>query len=251
MGLTIHYKLRGPARASEAAIRKLVEAMRTRAVAMQRSGRVETVGTIKTGAKDLFWLSEWLMIREDEHSTRGVEVSVESGLVFTVTLGEGSEPLRLGLCQYPTRVLDAGTGRMRVVRRSGWRLSAFCKTQYASLRGWENFRRCHTAAVELLAGLREFGLKVEIRDEGEYWPGRDEAGLRRKIDQYNGLVAGLAGMFKDASDDEDDSDIATVQSPIFANPQFERIEAEGHAANADHLDAAMEALRVVKRKMKE
>ncbi|GEM_PF-469435 len=251
MGLTIHYKLRAPARATETTIRKLVEGMRARAVAMQRAGRVEAVGAIKASAKDFFWLSEWLMIREDEHSTRGVEVPVESGLVFTVTLGEGSEPLRLGLCQYPTRVLDAGTGRMRVVRRSGWRLSAFCKTQYASLHGWENFHRCHTAAVELLAGLSELGLKVEITDEGEYWPGRDEAGLRCKIDQYNGLVAGLAGMFKDANDDEDDSGIAAVQSPIFAHPQFERIEAEGHAANADHLAAAKEALRAVKRKMKE
>ena len=89
MGLTIHYKLRGPARATDATIRKLVEAMRARAVAMQRAGRVKTVGAIKTGTKDFFWLSEWLMIREDEHSTRGVEVPVVSGYMFTVTLGEG------------------------------------------------------------------------------------------------------------------------------------------------------------------
>ena len=58
-------------------------------------------------------------------------------------------------------------------------------------------------------------------------------------------------MLKDASDDEDDGDIAAVQSPIFDHPQFERIEAEGHAANADYLNAAAEALRAVKRRMKE
>src|ERR1035437_2305913 len=149
MGLTLHYTLRGPARATDAKIREWVGAMRTRAVAMQRAGRVESVGAIKTGAKVFFWLSESLIIREDEHSCRGVEVPVVKGYVFTVTLGEGSEPLRLGLCQYPARVRDRVTGRMRTVRRSGWRLSAFCKTQYASLHGWENFQRCHIAAVDL------------------------------------------------------------------------------------------------------
>ena len=243
MGLTIHYKLKGPVRATEAKIGELVGAMRTRALAMKRAGRVASVGAIRSGEKDFLWLSEWLMIREDEHTSRGVEVPVVKGHVFTVTLGEGSEPLRLGLCQYPVRVRDRGTGRMRVVRRTGWRLSAFCKTQYASLQGWENFLRCHTAAVDLLAGLSELGLKVEITDEGDYWPGRDEAGLRRKIDQYNGIVAAFAGALKDASDDDGG---APVQSPIFAHPQFERIEAAGHAANAPQLEAAKDVLRKLK-----
>jgi hypothetical protein len=241
MGLTIHYKLKGPVRTTAAKIRALVGAMRTRAVAMQRAGGVKAVGTIKSGAKEFLWLSEWLMIREDEHTSRGVEVPVTKGFVFTVTMGEGSEPLRLGLCQYPARVRDRVTGRMRAVRRTGWRLSTFCKTQYASLHGWENFYRCHTAAVDLLAGLGELGLRVEISDEGEYWSGRDEAGLRRKIDEYNGIVAAFAGMMKDAGDDDDRA------SPIFAHPRFERIEAAGHAANAVHLRAAANVLRSAKR----
>ena len=244
MGQTIHYKLKGPVQASDTKILELVGAIRTRAAAMKRAGRVESVGAIKSGAKDFLWLSEWLMIREDEHTTRGVEVPVVKGCVFTVTLGEGSEPLRLGLCRYPARVPDRVTGRMRVVRRTGWRLSAFCKTQYAGLHGRENFRRCHTATVDLLASLSELGLAVEITDEGEYWPGRDTASLRRKIDQYNGIVAAFAGMMKDASDDDGG---APVQSPIFAHPQFERIEAEGHAANAVHLRAATDVLRSARR----
>ncbi len=243
MGLTIHYKLKGPVRTTDAKIWALVGAMRTRAVAMKRAGRVEAVGAIKSGAKDFLWLSEWVMIREDEHTTRGVEVPVVKGYVFTVTLGEGSEPLRLGLCQYPARVRDRSTGRMRVVRGTGWRLSAFCKTQYASLQGWKNFHRCHTAAVDLLAGLGELGLRVEISDEGDYWPGRDEAGLRRKIDEYNGIVAAFAGMMKDAGDEDGN---VPVQSPIFAHPQFERIEAAGHAANAAHLEAAKDVLKKLK-----
>lgn len=248
MGLSINYRLRGPARATEARIRKLVGAMRARAVAMKRAGRVVAAGPIEAGAKELFWLNEWLQIQVDEHTVRGVQVPALRGQVFTVTLGEGSESLQLGLCEYPTRVRDPVTGRVRVVGDTGWRLSGACKTQYASLQGWENFFRCHRAAVDLLAGLGDLGLKVEISDEGEYWPRRDEAGLRRKMEQYNGLVAAFAGRLKDASED---GDSAAVQSPIFAHPQFERIEAEGDAANGDKLAAAVKVVRSTKRGKKE
>lgn len=242
MGLTLHYKLRAPARATDAKIRTLVDAMRTHALAFQRAGRVQSVSPIRKSAHDFLWLSEYLIIKAGENCSRSVEVPAVSGYAFTVTLGEGSEPMRLGLCQYPVRVPDPATGRSRVVRRTGWRLSSFCKTQYASLHGWENFLRCHTAAVDLLAALRDLGLQVEIRDEGDYWPDRNVSALRRSLDQYNGTVAAFAGLMKDASDEGR----APVQSPIFAHPQFERIEAEGHASNATHLKAAMDALRSLK-----
>lgn len=242
MGLTLHYKLRGPARSTDATIRKLVDAMRTHALAFQRAGRVHSVGPIKQSAKDIFWLSEYLTVKMGENCSRGIEVPVVRGYAFTVKLGEGSEPLRLGLCQYPDRVPDPTTGRSRVVRSTGWRLSFFCKTQYASLHGWENFQRCHTAAVDLLAGLRDLGLHVEILDEGNYWPNRDECALRRILDRYNGAIAAFAGMMKDANDDGS----PPVQSPIFAHPQFERIEAAGHTENIAHLKATVDALRSLK-----
>jgi len=244
MGLTIHYQLRGPAAATAAEVRALVTRLRARAVAFQRAGRVAAVGAVRSDGADLAWLNEWLLVREDAHTTRGVEVPVATGFVFSVTLGEGSEPLRLGLCRYPTRVIDRSTGRGRAVRRRGWRLSGFCKTQYASLHGWEHFLRCHTAAVDLLAGLRECGLRVKISDEGEYWPTRDAARLRRQVDQLNGIVAALAGTMKDAADADGG---APVRSPIFAHPQFERIEAEGVAANPASIAAAARALRALRR----
>lgn len=245
MGLTLHYKLRAPTHLTAAAIPVLVSEMHAVATAMRRAGRVERVSKIAGNPEDLCWLGEWLQVPVpgEENCSRGVEVPALRGHVFTVLLGEGSEPLRLGLCRYPERVPDHQTGRTRAVRRRGWRLAGFCKTQYASLPGWENFRRCHTAAVDLLASLRELGLRVEITDEGGYWPGRDERELRRSVDQMNGIVAAFAGVLKDASDDDG---TAPVQSPIFAHPQFECIEAEGHAANAAHLGAAAVLLRKLK-----
>lgn len=244
MGLTIHYQLRGPAEATAVEARALVTRLRARAVAFQRAGRVAAVGAVGSDGEDLAWLGEWLLVREDAHTTRGVEVPAATGFVFPVTLGEDSEPLRLGLCRYPAQVIDRSTGRSRAVRQRGWRLGGCCKTQYASLHGWEHFLRCHTAAVDLLAALRGPGLRVTIHDEGDYWPTRDATRLRCKVDQLNGIVAAVAGTMKDAADADGG---APVQSPIFAHPQFERIEAEGAAANPEHLAAAARALRALRR----
>ena len=79
------------------------------------------------------------------------------------------------------------------------------------------------------------GLTVEINDEGEYWPGRDEAALRLNVGQMNGAIAGAAGAMKDAAGDD------SIQSPIFAHPQFEHLEAEG-AASVQPLRKAVELM---------
>ena len=243
MGLTLHYKLRAPAGFAEAAIPALVARMQAAATVMRRAGRIERVGKIAGDPDDLHWLGEWLQVsvRGEENCSRGVEVPALAGHVFTVLLGEGCEPLRLGLCRYPDRVPDHQTGGTRVVRRRGWRLAGFCKTQYASLHGWDHFRRCHAAAVDLLAGLRELGLQVEITDEGGYWPGRDERVLRRSVDQMNGIVAAFAGALKDATDGSGGS---PLQAPIFAHPHFERIEAEGARR---HTATITQAVKIVRR----
>jgi hypothetical protein len=244
MGLTIHYQLRAPAGMSDAAIPGLVTRMHAAAKSLQRTGRVEAVSGITRHPADLHWLAEWLQVPVSgmENCTRGVEVPAVDGRIFTVTLGQDCEPLRLGLCRYPDRVPDHQTGRTRAVRRRGWRLSGFCKTQYASLHGWENFRRCHTAAIDLLISLRLLGLEVSISDEGAYWPDRDESALRQSVDRMNGIVAAFAGAMKDTVDEEGGS---PVQSPIFAHPQFERIEAVGlnrHAAQIRQAQAVVRQL---------
>lgn len=146
------------------------------------------------------------------------------GFLFPVGVGEDCEPLWLGLCRYPltVRVED----RLRRTNFHGWRLKSFCKTQYAGLHGWEHFRRCHTAVIDLLAAARRLDLTVEITDEGDYWPGRDLEALRRSLDQMNAVVAAAAGVLKDCGEE---SGGTRVQSPILAHPQFERLEAEGEA----------------------
>ena len=76
--------------------------------------------------------------------------------------------------------------------------------------------------MELLVKLRPLGVKVEIDDEGGYWPGRDVPELRLRIDRMNGLTAALAGALKD---DADERATAVLEAPIFAHPDFEHLEA--------------------------
>ncbi len=172
MGLTLHYKLRAPVGMADSDLPPLVAAMHRLARRFQQTGRVAAVSNIGSVPGDFLWLSKYLMVKTpgDPDTRRGVEVPVQAGRVFTVALGTDSEPLRLGLCRYPAQTMDHATGRSRTVRRRGLRLAGFCKTQYASLRGWEHFRRCRLAAVDLLLALRGLGLKVWIMDEGNYWP---------------------------------------------------------------------------------
>lgn len=119
---------------------------------------------------------------------------------------------------------------------------ACCKTQYASLHGWESFRRCHLAAVDLALAGQSLGLDVRIEDEGGYWPGRNEVALRAAVERLNRLVAGLAGALKDV---EDASGRApSVESPVFEHPAFERLEAEAQdTADSHKLRDAFDVLR--------
>ena len=67
---------------------------------------------------------------------------------------------------------------------------------------------------------------MKVIYEGEYWPGRNETALRQNVEQMNGAIAAAAGAMKDF---DRAKGAACVQSPIFAHPQFERLEAEGAA----------------------
>lgn len=117
-------------------------------------------------------------------------------------------------------------GALRRTNLRGWRLRGFCKTQYASLQGWEHFLRCHTAVIDLLAGARRLGLAVEINDEGCYWPGRDLDALRQNLEQMNSAVAAAVGALKDCTEEAGGP---PLEAPILAHPQFELLEARGAA----------------------
>lgn len=242
MGLTINFALRAHSGIAATGAADIVKRMRETACRFQREGRIDRVSSMRAASAGMFGLSEYLIVKlpDDPHTSRGIEVPPEQGHVFIVTLGKGCEPLILGLCRYPAEVTDHDTGRARRVRRTGWRISGACKTQYASLHGWAHFRRCHTAAVDLLAEFRSLGLHMKISDEGGYWPDNDEASLRAGVERMNHLVAGMAGALRDASDEEDGT---PVQSPIFEHPEFERIEAESVAKEGKAIADAVRQVR--------
>ncbi len=151
------------------------------------------------------------------------QVSAKRGWVVVVWPGKGCESAEFGLCQYPRRI-PFRAGSIPTGFEGGWLLTGFCKTQYASQHGWEHFLKCHRQIISVLDFWRELGVTVEVTDEGEYWQTRSEEKLRNRLQQYDGLVAALSGMLKDAAGD--DSGLA-VESPIFDYANFERLEHEG------------------------
>ncbi|MBM3833120.1 MAG: hypothetical protein FJ403_07580 [Verrucomicrobia bacterium] len=187
--------------------------MRKLALKFKRKRRFDAVGSLGFAPGERRLAMEWRMHRVagQLNAFTGEEIRPVAGHLFRVLVGRDCEPLLLGLCHYG---------------RGGWRLKSFCKTQYAGLHGWEHFRRCHTAVIDLLAAAKSPGLMVKITDESDYWPGRDLNALRRNLDEMNAAVAAAAGVLKDVAETGDG---VPVQGPILAHSQFERIEAEGEA----------------------
>ena len=237
MGLTIHFKLRAPPETDKARAREIVAQLRRRALRYQTAGRVDAVLPLGKDGRALRWgcaTRTWPIPGLPTWSG-DVELEPLEGFVLFVRPGKDCETLALGLCRFPLRV--HANGRWRRTGLSGWRWEGFCKTQFASLHSWEHFRRCHLAVIDLLNEGRRLGCQVTISDEGEYWPRRNEAKLRRNVEQMNCAIAAAAGAMKD-HDKETGSE--GVQSPIFAHPQFEHLEAEGAARG--HAAALRKAL---------
>ena len=125
---------------------------------------------------------QWVMyaVPGQENTFSGINVKPVAGFLFEVHAGENCEPLTLGLCRFPETVLHQDAS-VPTKLGGGWRFAGFSKTQYASLHGWEHFLRCHRAVVEALAEWRAPGVRVKITDEGESWPRRSVANLRRNL----------------------------------------------------------------------
>ena len=204
--------------------------MRRRAQDFQRRGRVDKVLPIGSDAKTLRRAEDYKDVPHPWQPGRrsGIEIPVEEGFLFFVDVGMDCEPAPFALCRYPKTVVMGG--RRYRTGLPGWRFHGFSKTQYASLQGWEHFRRCHTAVIDLVDGMRRLGLEVRISDEGDYWPGRSLPALRRNLDEMNGVVAAAAGALKDM--DEAFNGQSAMESPIFRHLQYERLEAEGAAVTA-------------------
>ncbi|MHB1038468.1 MAG: hypothetical protein ACYC35_22355 [Pirellulales bacterium] len=71
-------------------------------------------------------------------------------------------------------------------------------------------------------GRRRLRFKVRVSDEGHFWENRDLAELAKNVGEYDALIAGLAGAFKDSAS-------ATglgFDSPMLGRPDFEKLEME-------------------------
>jgi hypothetical protein len=91
---------------------------------------VDRVRPITSDAKTLRHFGcDWLIlpVPGEENTSTGVEVWPLAGFLFQVDVGEDCEPLQLGLCQYPVKVLFQGK-ELRTKKRAGWRLTSFSKS---------------------------------------------------------------------------------------------------------------------------
>lgn len=230
MGLTIHYTIRWPKKHRLSLAGAVFEAHRR--IARRRLGQVSPVRDA-----DGTWGGGLDSVPIPGEPGEFGEVPPLCGRLFTLDPGEDCEPAIMGLCVYPPCIprTDSKTHRLRGAIFRGW-----SKTQYASLHGWAHFRRCHLAVIRALEVWQELGARVKISDEGEYWPHRSERKLRHELGLMNGAIAGAAGALKDIADE---SGGPPVQSPIFAHPQFERLEAEGVERVGGHVAQVIKAIR--------
>lgn len=148
--------------------REMVRALCRRAQGFKQRARVARVFPIGEDAASLRWAMQFKTVRHPwkPGCKSGIDIPADEGFLFAVEVGADCEPLWLGLCRYPKTVMMGG--RRYRTALPGWRFHGFCKTQYASLHGWEHFWRCHTAVIDLLASARRLGFSVEISDEGDY-----------------------------------------------------------------------------------
>lgn len=232
MGLTVHYTLSADCTAPAQA-KKLLARLRQCALDLP----VETVSEIRRPCgtaprwddgqeHDPLWLDCIGIVR------RGAwvcDLLPRDALAFRVRPGPGCEDASFGLCRFPASMTIRGK-RIRTGYQ-GWTWYSFCKTQYASnptCGGMRNFLRCHLSLIRLLDEAVRLGFKVDVCDEGGFWQSRDLAALCREVGQWNEMIAGLAGEFKDLLGDQ-------FASAISSFPNFEHLEARGRALRATRL----------------
>ncbi len=233
MGLTVHYTLSTREPLEAPAVRELVNSARAFAL----DAPVDAVSGLIDVGSDFPLAHEFIKAPGSRGDGAAyMDVPPEAGFVFNVTLGKGSEGALFGLCRYPATVKHRGRAVPTGIG-TGWRLSGFCKTQYASMHGWDHFLRCHRALIDLVASWPALGVDIDISDEGGYWPERSETTLRARVNEMNGMVAALGGALKDALGGE------TIEGPIFQHRDFENLEADGIKRYGDKMRGAVDEIR--------
>ncbi len=238
VGLTIHYTLSAREDISGSVVRELV---RRTAQFARKIGCVEVGGLLRAERNPDFAA---LFFRVGKPKDQCYAAAApECGWLARVWPGAGCETATFGLCRYPRQIVFCG-GSVPTGFTGGWQFRGFCKTQYAGKHGWENLLRCHRSVISLLDFWRGLGVRVRVNDEGGYWKTRSVAQLRDEVRRYDGLVAAMSGMFKDASADHGGG--LSVQSPVFDYENFERLEHEGWQEFGGRLERLREDVREAK-----
>jgi hypothetical protein len=231
MGLTIYYRLSLSQNLPSEQVRDLVQRVADHA----RELGCADVGRVKCAFEEPLFSRLFVQAGRPEDGCFG-HVPARAGWVVEIWPGEGCESAFFGLCQYPRTVpyeLHGRPGWVRTEYRRGWLFRGACKTQYAAELGWEHFLRCHQQVLGLLRFWRQLGVRVKVRDEGDYWRYRSERRLRETLRLYDRLVAVVAGACKDAAEQAGKG--FQVESLTLARTDFERLEAEGRRALSEPL----------------
>lgn len=208
MGLTISYTLKTERELSETILLRFAEHTKTLA---------NQIGCNQVWGPEFGGSPDWKMWQLPDGAWTGEPVSPLEGYSASVLPGEGSEHASFGLCRYQNV--------------PGWKLSAFCKTQYASRYGIDHFLHCHRRVISLLDLWRDFGIELDVCDEGEYWETRSIERLQQRVGTYDGLVAAVAGVVADQVGEGGPK----VTAAIFDDVRFERLEAQGRSEFAPQL----------------
>jgi hypothetical protein len=246
MGLTINWEWQGPKSKDEALA--VIEKMRQRALDLPFESVSEIVHFVEDDARfdrgsqdDEF---QWLKIQArqmiwNKDNNSGSQCMPTEILGFQILVAPGSEPMEVILATYPRtiEITDGTTGKRKRLRTGlqNWSGRGFCKTQYASdpqCGGVPNFLRAHLSVCRMLDHAKEFGMAVEVSDEGEFFDKRDVPALVKSIGEWNQLIAGFVGALTDAVG-------RNVEAPIRSFPNFEHLEAKGQ----NQIDAFLRILK--------
>lgn len=229
MGLFINYELSLPPAASGTEAAMLLTALRSEC---KRLGADNVGPFFHYSAADLRddidrfkrWSAErfgWchahtsLTARDGKHA--GFPAATDrAASMFYLYPGAGSEAAPLGLVR-PGGV-PANADAHRADLQGHWYWYGWCKTQYASRISDEHLVHCHLVVVRALEAAMRLGFRVEVRDETQYWETRSTDRLITEVGHMNQIVARVAGALHDAAPALD------IQSPIFEDPDFERLE---------------------------
>jgi hypothetical protein len=140
MGLTINFQITAAESTTSARAEEIVASWHSLAVSFKREGFVDQVLPVATDVETLHQFAcDWLIVPvpDEVNTSTGVEILPAAGWIFLISVGKGCEPLRLGLCRYPETVRHEEK-ELPTDMPARWRMSSFCKTQYASVHGWEH-----------------------------------------------------------------------------------------------------------------